>query len=127
MNLTKSLGATLRFDEFWRWLREHSDCILEAGTTSATLIDFDDYHWVFLEEEGQAVVQMRRGKDVVGELLINPAEVLFVEGALDVESGSQSQWIFEAMCGTKEEPAPAWFFLMAHGMEDSPRHKVLQH
>ena len=126
MNLTT--GTSLRFEEFWRWLREHLNCVIEAGTSSATIMDFEDFHWVLTEEDdGRRVVQMMRGKGIVGELLIDPSEVTSVEVAPDVESGSQGQWMFEVFGGAKEDPFVVAYFVMAHGFEEAGRHKVLKH
>lgn len=130
MNLTPALGASLRYDEFWRWLREHAGCIVEAGTTNATLLDFEDYHWVLAEEEdGRTILQMLRGKNIVGELLIHPADVRVVDGSPDIESGNQGQWVFEAMGGPKEDPSVVAYFVMSHGIDEETagKHKVFKH
>ena len=128
MNLTPTAGTSLRYDEFWRWLREHLDCILEAGTSSSAIYDFEDLHWEQAEEEdGRTVLQAVRGKNVAGEILVNPADVVSVDASPDLESGDQGHWLFEAMGGPKEEPTVVAYFVMAHGIEEPARHKVLKH
>ena len=54
----ETTAAPLTFDQFWRWLQEHANCVVRAGTGDATLFDADALHWDFFEEEdGTAVVQ----------------------------------------------------------------------
>lgn len=128
MDLTQPMNATLRFDEFWRWLREHLGCIVEAGTGAATLLDYDEFHWTMTEdEEGQAITQMRRGKNIVAEIVYDPTEVQYVEGAPDLESGVPGQWLFELFSGPKGAATPIGYFVLAHGYEESTKHKVFKH
>ena len=128
MNVTTEVGTTLPFDRFWRWLREHPNCILEAGTTATSLFDFEDFHWGFLQEEdGRITAQLIRGKSLVGELVIDPGEVTYVQASPDAEGANRGQWIFEAMAGTGDQEFVAAYFVLAHGLEDLAKHEVLKH
>ena len=58
----------------------HANCILRAGTPEVVLIDHDDFHWTLLtEDEHTHVVQLARAKELVGELLVFPAEIAYVQ------------------------------------------------
>ena len=84
MPVTVETGATLAFDRFWRWLKRHPNCILRAGTPDAYLYDADDLHWHLDEEEDRTpTVQLQRGKLLLGEIVIEAAEVLFVQALPD--------------------------------------------
>jgi hypothetical protein len=128
MNLTTETGTTLPFERFWRWLKEHANCILEAGTPTSSLLDFEDFHWGFIQEDdGRAIAQLIRGKNLVGEVAIDANEITFVQASLDVEGAAQGQWIFEAVGGSKGEEFVAAYFVIAHGLEDLGKHEVLKH
>ena len=47
-------ARTIPFSEFWAWLTEHSGCIVRVGTASVVLVDHDDHHWQFAEEEEES-------------------------------------------------------------------------
>ncbi len=47
-------SPTLAFDEFWRWLVLHPNCIVRAGTADSVLYDDDDLHWHFANEGPEA-------------------------------------------------------------------------
>src|SRR5207237_2834510 len=71
----------LPFDKFWKWLQGHPNCILSAGTPEAVLYDDDDCHWHFAsEEDGTLLVQVLRGKALVGEIAIVPRNITYVQG-----------------------------------------------
>ena len=121
-------AAPLTFDRFWRWLMDHPNCIVRVGSPDSTLLDHDDFHWDFLEEDdGNAVVQLVKGKALVGELIINRREVLFVQSTLDVEQAAQGFWMFELIGGPKDESYPLATVLMSHGMEQTAGHQMLKH
>jgi hypothetical protein len=128
MNVTPEMAATLTFERFWRWLQDHGSCIVEAGSPTIAMFDFEDFHWTFAQEEdGRAVVQMARGKNPVAEMVIDPGEVLFVQASPDTESASRGHWLFEVTAGTREDPFVSCYFVMAHGVENGGRHEVLKH
>ena len=75
-----SVATTLSFETFWRWLNAHVNCILRAGTPEAVLFDHEDFHWTVTDEdEHTKVVQVARGKELVGELVVFPAEITYVQ------------------------------------------------
>ena len=128
MNITAEVGTTLPFERFWRWLKEHSNCILEAGTTTASIFDFEDLHWGFVQEEdGRVIAQLVRGKSLVGEVVIDPSEVTYVQATPDAEGINRGQWIFEAMASAGEQEFVAAYFVLAHGLEELGKHEVLKH
>ena len=128
MTSSTSQTAPLTFERFWRWISEHPNCVVRAGTGEATLFDFDDYHWEFHDEEdGQAVVGLIRGKNLVGELLLEKSQVLFVQASPDVEAPQAGHWLFEVIGGNKDEPFGVAWFVVSHGMESTAGHQMLKH
>jgi len=111
-----ALATTLSFEKFWRWLAGHANCILRAGTPEAVLLDHDDFHWTLItEDEHTYVVQLARAKDLVGELLVFPAEIAYVQ----VEPGEvDGEWLFECIVESEKAREVAYHFVMAHEYED---------
>jgi len=73
--------TTLSFEPFWGWLTGHPNCILRAGTPDAVLYDDEDLHWHFGSEGDATVsVQVLRGKRLLGEILVEPEQVSYVQG-----------------------------------------------
>lgn len=119
--------APVSFDRFWRWLLDHTNCVVRVGSPSATLFDHDDLHWDFFEDdEGFAVVQLVRGKVLVGELLIDKSQVALVQPQLDPETGQAGQWAFELIGGEKSG-FPGAYFLLSHGLDTPQGHQELKH
>lgn len=128
MPSSASQTAPLTFERFWRWISEHPNCVVRAGTGEATLFDFDDYHWDFQDEEdGQAVVGLVRGKNLVGELLIDKSQVLFVQASPDVEAPQAGHWLFEVIGGSKSESFGVAWFVVSHAIESTAGHQMLKH
>ncbi|MBI5545734.1 MAG: hypothetical protein HY901_17740 [Deltaproteobacteria bacterium] len=128
MNVTPETGTHLPFDRFWRWVKDHPNCVLEAGSAGASVFDFEDFHWGFVqEEEGRVLVQAIRGKSLVAELVIDPSEVTYVQASPDAEGADRGQWIFEAMSGKGQEEFVVAYFVLAHGLDDLGKHEVLKH
>ena len=122
MPVTVETGTTLAFDRFWRWLRRHANCILRAGTPDAYLYDQEDLHWHLDEDEDRApVVQLLRGKQLLGEIVIEVSDVLFVQ-ALPDPDGGEGQFLFELVGGGGDEPFAAYHFLLAHAFEEEATH-----
>lgn len=118
---------TLGFDEFWDWLIRHPNCILRAGTRDSVIYDDDDYHWHFaVEAPDTPLVQVIRGKRLVGELFISRDDVAYVQGSSgDVEG----EHVFDLMLEAEVEHAVAYFFVLSHGYEgesalEPPSHSV---
>lgn len=125
---TQTQAAPLTFDRFWRWLKDHSNCLLRVGTADTTLFDHDDLHWDFFDDdEGSAVVQLIRGKVLVGELAIDKGQVSMVQPSPDVEDTQAGSWIFELVGGPRQDGAPLCYFHLSHGVESPAGHQDLKH
>jgi hypothetical protein len=114
---------TLPFEVFWPWLLSHPNCILRAGTPEAVLYDDEDLHWHFAREEPDTlVVQVLRGKLLVGELLLAPEQIAYVQG---VRGEVEHEFIFELISETETDRFAAYFFVLIHGFDEegefSPR------
>ena len=111
---------TLPFPTFWSWLMTHPNCILRAGTPEAVLYDDDDLHWHFAAEgDNTQLVQVLRGKTLVGELLLEPKQLSYVQA---VPPENADEHCFELMSDADGEPFVAFFFVLAHAWEDEPSH-----
>src|SRR5215207_8562049 len=89
------VASTLPFAKFWAWLQGHGNCILRAGTPEAVLFDHEDFHWTILtEDDATRVIQVARGKELVGELVVFPAEVAYVQTEPAEHEG---EWVFECV------------------------------
>ena len=128
MSLTVETGTTIQFDRFWRWLKQHPNCVLRAGTLDTFLYDQESYHW-HLEEDAERnpVVQVVWGKLLVGEMILDVRDVLFVQAIPDPEGSEPGQFLFELIGGSKEEPYAVYHFLLAHGFEEEASHPPLRH
>ena len=104
-------SRVINIQQFWTWLQAHPNCILSAGTPEAVLYDDDDYHW-HLGSEGDdlLLVQVVRGKQVVGEIGIMPRRVAYVQ----TEAKDEEEFVFECIEETAEDRIAAWQFTMAH-------------
>lgn len=115
---------TLPFDSFWKWLTNHANCILRAGGGDAVLYDDEDYHWHLAAEDAETLlVQVVRGKRLVGELFLDPERVTFVQA---VDEDGEGEVTFELVSETGDDRYVLFFFVLAHGYEEaqepSPRH-----
>ena len=130
MNVTTEVGTTLTFERFWRWVKDHASCIVEAGTTTASIFDFEDFHWAFTQEDdGRVIAQAIRGKNLVADVVIDPTEISYVQATPDAEGADRGQWIFECMGGKGQEEYVAAYFVFTHGIEEAGKgkHEVLKH
>lgn len=106
---------TLAPDKFWEWLIGHPNCILRAGSREAVLYDDEDYHWHFSTEGHHTwLVQVIRGKRLVGELLIPRDRVAYVQGGLGDHDG---EFVFELVSGDDLDREAVYFFVLSHGFE----------
>ena len=106
---------TLDFQTFWRWLVVHPNCILRAGTPEAVLYDDDDLHWHFaMENERTLLIQVLRGKRLVGELLLEPEQVAYVEA---VSQEQPDEHTFELITEAENDRFAAFFFVLVHGYD----------
>ena len=107
-------AATLPFEPFWTWLQAHPNCIIRAGTPEAVLYDDEDLHWHFTVEGSETiVVQVLRGKRLVGELLIGPGDVAYVQAV----AGDEDEYVFELITETETDRIAAHYFVLSHAYE----------
>lgn len=107
--------VTLPFDVFWSWLLAHPNCILRAGTPEVVLYDDEDLHWVFANEPRYLVAQLLRGKRPMGELLLDPEQVTYVEGQPGEQEG---EYVFELISETESDRIATYFFVLVHGYDE---------
>jgi len=111
---------TLTFEAFWSWLLGHPNCILRAGTPEAVVYDDEDLHWHFASEGPQTlIVQVIRGKRLIGEILVEPEHVSYIQGA---GGERDDEYVFELVSEGDSERAVSWFFVLSHGydVEEEP-------
>ena len=103
--------TTLSFDEFWEWLMGHPNCILRAGTPDTILFDDEDFYW-HLAGTGvePRVVQVLRGKRLIGELLLEPGRINYVEEEAGEHDG---EFVFQLISETPRERLAPYFFVLA--------------
>jgi hypothetical protein len=111
-------GTTLPFDTFWNWLQMHPNCIVRAGTPESVLYDDEDVHWHFTMEGTETlVVQVVRGKQLVGELLVTPTDVAYVQGV----AGEEDEYVFELITESETDRVASYYFVLSHGYETPDR------
>ena len=109
------LSPTLEVDDFWSWLATHPNCILRAGTATTVLYDEDDLHWQLSSDDPETfLVQVIRGKRLVGEILIAREPVAYVQSS---EGEQEGEFVFELVVENEAEHASAYFFVVAHGYD----------
>jgi hypothetical protein len=115
-NKTIERGATtLPFDTFWTWLQTHPNCIIRAGTPEAVVYDDDDLHWHFaVEGDDTRVVQLIRGKTLVGEIVVAPGDITYVQG---VASEAEDEYMFELISETESDRVAAYHVVLSHGYD----------
>ncbi|MDH3744722.1 MAG: hypothetical protein OES47_06445 [Acidobacteriota bacterium] len=107
---------TLDFETFWNWLLTHPNCILRAGTPEAVVYDDDDLHWHFAEESSETLlVQVMRGKRFVGEILLQPEQVTYVQGT---EGEQEGEYAFELVAESEKGRFAVYFFVLTHGFDE---------
>jgi hypothetical protein len=107
-------AATLAFEAFWTWLQAHPNCIIRAGTPETVLYDDEDLHWHFTVEGSEMlVVQVLRGKRLVGELLISAADVAYVQAV----AGEEDEFVFELITETETDRIAGHYFVLSHAFE----------
>jgi hypothetical protein len=108
---------TLPFETFWAWLASHPNCILRAGSPEAVIYDDEDFHWHFASEPPRTLlVQVIRGKRLVGEILLDPEAVSYAQA---VSSEQEGEHIFELISETPTDRTVAFFFVLTHGYEEA--------
>lgn len=93
--MDEPLPQTLDFEDFWAWIQLHPNCVLRAGTPEVMLFDDEDYHWHFGEvEDALLVVQLIRGKRMIGEVALRASHIGYVNVVRDPD---EDAWVFELM------------------------------
>ncbi len=111
----KSPATTLPFDQFWAWLQRHANCIVRAGTPESVVYDDEDLHWhLAVEDDETLLVQVFRGKRVMAEIFLHPADVAYVQ----VEQRDEEEFQFELISEDERERVASWQFVLSHGYED---------
>ena len=113
-------SPTLAFNEFWRWLVLHPNCIVRAGTPESVLYDDDDLHWHFSNEGPDAFLcQLIRGKRLLGELVLHPETVSYVQG---YRGDHEDEFVFEMIAEGEVDRAAVYFFVLSHAYDgpDTP-------
>lgn len=105
---------TLSFDAFWAWLQTHLNCIVRISVPEAVLFDDDDLHWYLGPVDDANVVQVIRGKRLMGEILIEPDRVAYVQSIGEERSG---EFVFEAVRESETERSVAYTFVMTHDLD----------
>jgi hypothetical protein len=118
----------LPFERFWRWLKDHAGCIIRAGSLDAVLFDLPELHWVlFDDEEGRGVVQLLRGKSLVGELVVERGDVSQVQPLPDPDDEQKGYWLFEVIGKEEADGEPLYHFVLEHAFDAAPTHQQLKH
>lgn len=120
-------ALTLPFETFWSWLVTHPNCVLRAGTPESVLYDDEDLHWHFAVEAPAAgeggnllLVQVIRGKRLLGELFLEPEQVSYVEGSA---GDREDEYLFELITESEDDRIASYFFVLTHGYDgDAPGH-----
>ena len=108
--------GTIPFDTFWNWIMAHPNCILRGGTPETVLYDDEDLHWHFAVEGPRTLlVQLIRGKRLVGELLVDPELVAYAQASTGEHEG---EYVFELISESETERFAAYFFVLTHAFED---------
>jgi hypothetical protein len=118
--------TTLPFEKFWSWVQAHRNCILSAGTTQSVLYDAEDFHWHFGNENGTLLVQVLRGKEMVGEILIEPQLISYVQ---TLRHGEE-EYEFDCVSELESEPVVVCYFTLSHDydvQESQPKKGRLVH
>ena len=111
-------ATTLAFDAFWTWLQAHPNCIIRAGTPEAVLYDEENLHWHFTAEGSDTqVVQLVRGKSLVGEMLVAPGDIAYVQGV----ASEEEEYVFELISETETERVAAYYFVVSHAYDAQQR------
>lgn len=120
MSTTLPGEQTLTFRAFVQWIQEHTNCILGAGWGEATLFDHADLHWdLYEEDERRFIVQLVKGKALIGELVIEGREVHDVTIGPDPEALTQGHYLAELFGDPKTGGEVLGHFVLSHGVEET--------
>ena len=109
--------TTLPLQTFWSWLVTHPTCVLRAGTPDAMIYDDEDLHWHFASEGPETLlVQVIRGKRLMGEILVQHEAISYVSGHAGETEG---EFLFELITENEKDHLALYFFVLAHGYEEA--------
>ncbi len=116
MSSAEPVQQTLSFEKFWTWLEHHGNCIVRVGTAELCLFDQEDFHWnLTREDDGVFVVQLVRGKVLVGEMVLLSNDITYVQ----YEQGEGDEFVFECVVETQKTREAAYHFVLTHTYEDN--------
>lgn len=129
MSTPSTTEQTLSFTAFVLWVQEHTNCILSAGWAGATLFDHADLHWDLYEEEDRRfIVQLVKGKALIGELVVEGREVNEVTIGPDPEAASQGHYVAELFSDVASGREVLGHFVLSHGIEQQAKgHQQYRH
>jgi len=112
--------TTLPFETFWPWIVNHPNCVLRAGTPETTLFDDDDLHWVYDDQNpAELLVQLVRGKRLVGEMVVQPELVAYVEASTGEAAG---EFVFDLISESETDRVAVYTFVLSHAYESDEHH-----
>ncbi len=110
-----AVPLTLQFDKFWSWLQSHANCIIRAGTPDVVLFDHEDFHWHLMnEDEFTQILQLVRGKELVGEIVVLSNDIAYVQ----CNSPEGDEYVFECIVETPAVREAAYHFVMSHEYDE---------
>ncbi|MEO8503586.1 MAG: hypothetical protein ABI609_06785 [Acidobacteriota bacterium] len=110
------------FETFWNWVVSHPNCLVRVGTPETSLFDDDDLHWVFDDQTpAEFLVQLVRGKRLVGEIVVQPELVTYVEATTGDSAG---EFVFDLISESESDRVAAYSFVVSHAFEseEQPAH-----
>jgi hypothetical protein len=102
MPSTAAAATPLAFDTFWSWLSSHT-------------------------RSGDCVIHFLIGKVLVGQIHLDPKQVLLVHASPDSDDPEAARWIFDCLTGPEDDAYTFCSFTMAHGMEQARNHQMVKH
>lgn len=114
-------GTTVKFEQFWAWLRDHANCILRAGTEEVWLFDHEELHWHLDNDANRnPVVQLIQGKRLLAEFVMEARDLLFVQATPEgpATAAGEQPTLFECITSAGGENFAAYHFVLAHPFEE---------
>lgn len=106
---------TLPFEAFWPWVITHPNCIVRVGTPETTLFDDEALHWLFDDQNpAELVIQLALGKRLVGEIVLQPDQVSYVEASTGEAAG---EYVFDLIAESENDRLAVCTFVLSHAFE----------
>lgn len=82
------------------------------------LLDHESFHWDVIseEEEGTEVLQLLKGKELIGEIVVVASDISYVH----CPPGDPEQHMFECVIETSAAREVVYHFVLAHGFDEEP-------